>query len=206
MKALAISLSIACCIHLVACNPIKQADRKAQKNTIVDLYPQYPFDSAEAKRALTYGEVNITGVVYTKAKNDYGIRMGKPIYGNNLMITLFPVTPYFNEWYAMRKQKENKRTRVFMSDTAFHYRLTTQSDEYGRFKFEKMRPGKYFVQAILDWYLTKNYKDYVGGGTDGYYSVSYYQWKTYNENHSDRLEQFIEIKEGQKENVVLKLH
>ena len=180
---------------LVACNAQKQADRIASRNEHKTLFPDYPFDVKLARTALTEGATTIEGVVFTKPKTKlgYSAPLAERIYGRNVLVTLIPVTPYFEQWYDMRKHKENKLTSVFMSDTAFKYRLTTTSDDYGRFKFTRMKPGKYFLQAFLDWGETKSYKENVGSGETGYGTVNYYQWKNYTQNHQDRLEKFVEV-------------
>lgn len=189
-------LVLAACCMLYACNPMKQADKRAAQNTVTTLYPEMYFDSTVAKRAIAYGKSTIEGVIFTKPKNDYGFKapLAGRIYGTNLQVTLFPVTPYFQEWYRLRKKKEGKRTQVYMSEDAFRWRITTNSDDYGRFRFERMLPGKYFLQTFISWNEQKSYKQYVGTGYGTYSTVDYYQWQSYYQNHSERLEEFVEVK------------
>ncbi|MBN9297469.1 MAG: hypothetical protein J0I41_10680 [Filimonas sp.] len=186
--------SMMAAVVLMACNPVKQADRNAAKNTVVTVYPQSSFDSVAAKNALTYGTGSISGVVFKRVAKQKGSIYTTKLWGKNVKVILFPVTPYFQEWYDLRKKKEGKLTRVYMSDAAVRFRVETFSDDYGRFTFEKMRPGKYFLQAFLDWYRPVNYKQYTGYATDGYYTTNYYEWKSYNEDHTSRLEEFVEVK------------
>jgi hypothetical protein len=190
----------------MACNAHKQADRMASRHERKTIYPDYTYDVKVGRTALAEGRTLIEGVVFTKPKTKlgYGAPLADRIYGKNVLITLFPVTPYFEQWYDLRKKRENKLTAVYMSDSAFKYRLTTKSDDYGRFKFEKMKPGKYFLQAFLDWSESKNYKAFVGSGESGYGTTNYYQWQTYTQNHSDRLEKFIEV-EAQQSTLSIKL-
>ncbi len=182
-------------VFLLSCSAQKEADRMAERNTVKTIYPESAFDSIAAKQALSYGTSSIKGVVFTKPKTQFGYNapLAPRIYGKNLRITLLPVTPYFEAWYNLRKEKENKNTIVYMSKQSFRFRLEALSDEYGRFKFERLKPGRYFLQTNLAWVMPKGYNQYVGSGSDGWGTTNYYQYHTYNEQHNDRLEQFVEI-------------
>jgi hypothetical protein len=72
---------------------------------------------------------------------------------------LFPVTPYFEEFYNMRKKYENKKTTVYMSEEAFKYRVEALTDNRGRFKFEKLKPGKYYLETIVNFTATASYQN-----------------------------------------------
>ena len=178
-----------------SCSAVKEADRKANKNKITTLYPEAVFDSVQAKKAIGYGKATIKGVLFTRQKGAYGIKplMGGKVYGTNLTVSLFPVTPYFEAWYEMRKSKENKKTFVYMSDAAFRYRIDAKTDEYGRFVFEKMKPGKYFLQAMMSATFARNGQEYTGTGYTPYGNINYYRNKTYYKDQHERMEKFIEV-------------
>ncbi|MFP3577735.1 hypothetical protein, partial [Brevibacillus sp. SIMBA_040] len=92
---------------------------------------------------------NIEGVASTKQKTVYGYKAPlakKQLAPEGTLVTLYPLTPYFEEFIKLRKQKENKKTLVYISDEAYKYRIETKTDAYGRFKFEKLKPGKYFIE------------------------------------------------------------
>ncbi len=182
---------------LYACNPVKNADHKASRNEIKSLFPSQTFDSLTAKKMLTYGKGSIKGVIYKKT-NQLQLIGGKT-YGSFVTIRLYPVTPYLLEWYDLRERKENKRTKVYISDVADRYRLDVTADKYGRFEFEKMRPGKYFIHAIMT--TTQRYSRDVEVGTNSY-GTRYYQKERYSVSKNHRLEQFVEIK---KENDVVEV-
>lgn len=193
---------------LASCNPLQQANKKAAKNQTRILYPNAPFDSAVAKKALTYGTTTIEGVAYTKPKTQFGYKapFANKIFAKNVSILLFPVTPYFEEWYRLRNEKEGKRTHVYMSDEAFRFRIVEQTDEYGRFKFERMKPGRYFIQCIVTWNEQRS-RDVYRGSSYGNYgtSANHYSREYYLVSKADRLEEFINVKDGQKTlEVVLK--
>jgi hypothetical protein len=158
-------------------------------------YPQVPFDSVQAKEMLGLGKSGIEGLAYTKEKTQLGYKapLGPKILAQNVVVTLFPVTPYFEEWYKLRRKMENKKTSVFMSEQAFRFRITVNTDEYGRFKFTQMKPGKYFVQTFATYSRTGTASVYRGSGYNGYGVTDYYEYQTYTNNYSDRLEKFVEV-------------
>ncbi|WP_449398975.1 hypothetical protein [Chryseobacterium wanjuense] len=77
-----------------------------KKDKIEALYPQVHFDSLQAKQKLAKGTATIKGIAFTKAKSKWGLKVGQRIYANQIKVTLFPVTPYLESWYALRKEKK----------------------------------------------------------------------------------------------------
>ncbi len=150
-------------ILLAACNPHKQASRNAYNNTVVEIYPDAYFDSTEAKNMLVYGNTNIEGVLYAR-RDATEIRLGgnNRVFASGAVVTLFPVTPYFEAWHKLRKKKQSRLKRVYMSNEAFRQRITTTTDAYGRFVFDRMKPGKYFIMANVSWTDYKNADVEVG--------------------------------------------
>jgi len=115
-------------------------------------YPQAFFDKKMAREMLSFGNSTIEGVASTKQKGKFGIKplLGEKHYApKGTVVMLFPVTPYFDEFYSMRRKYENRKTTVYMSEDAFKYKLEALTDDYGRFKFEKLKPGKYLIRYIL---------------------------------------------------------
>lgn len=187
-------------LHLEAYAQMGEVDKIAKRNTITVIYPDVVFDKNEAKLATDEGNSTIRGVLFTKEKVNTAFGSFKPLmgaktYGRNIQITLFPVTTYFEAWYELRRKKENKRTRIYMSDDAFYYRINVTSDEYGRFQFDKMKPGKYFIQAFMEVNYQKNRTVYEGTGVNNYGGVTnYYSNEAYYVEQSERIEKFVEIK------------
>ncbi|PWS33451.1 hypothetical protein [Pedobacter paludis] len=164
-------------------------------------YPQVPFDSLQAKSMLALGTSSIEGVAFTKPKSSFGYKapLAPKILATNVTVTLFPVTTYFEEWYRLRKKEENKKTSVYMSQEAFRWRITVQTDEYGRFKFNKMKPGKYFIQSFASYSRSGTTPVYRGTGYNNYGGqTDYYEYQSYTNNYTDRIEEFVEItRDGQ---------
>lgn len=182
------------CIFLLFISCFYKA--KAQKT---ELFPQVPFDSLEAKNMLGTGKSTIEGVAFTRVKNGYGMKVGQKMLAINTDVTLYPVTSYFTEWYNLRKKKESKKTSVFMSNDAFRWRVVVHTDDYGRFKFFNMKPGKYFLQAMASYNIQGTRNVYTGSDYNGYGGgTDYYQQQRYINNYTDRIEEFVEItRDGQ---------
>ncbi|KFF28240.1 hypothetical protein [Chryseobacterium vrystaatense] len=167
-------------------------------------YPQAFFDKKLAREMLSFGNSTIEGVASTKQKGKFGI---KPLIGGRhyapkgTVVMLFPVTPYFEEFYSMRRKYENKKTTVYMSEDAFKYKLEALTDDYGRFKFEKLKPGKYYLETIVNFTATGSYQEQTGR-TDSYnvyggylYSSPIYQTFFYGYSAANRESEFVEVKQ-----------
>lgn len=182
----------------------KEPERKDK----VDIYrPEMAFDSLLARKMLARGTATIKGKAFTKPKNSMGFKAGRRIYANQIKVTLFPVTPYFEAWYQLRKDKESLRRRryVYLSDAAYKFRLEAVTNSNGEFTFPDMKPGKYFLQGFLGYVSNGSYNEYTGSGYNGYGRVDYYQQKRYSVDHKDRIEEFVEVKENG-EIVKVRLH
>lgn len=183
----------------------KEPEEKDKKQIF---YPEVVFDSLQAKSMLAKGTGTIKGVAFTKAKNNMGFRAGARILANQIKVILLPVTPYFEAWYQLRKDKENSRKRryVYLSTAAYRYRLEAITNSDGKFTFPEMKPGKYFLQGFLDWTSNGYYNEYTGTGYNSYGGqTNYYQSKKYSVDHQDRIEEFVEVKENG-EVVKVRLH
>jgi len=187
----------------------KQALLRKQTEKII--YPHQRFDSIAAKNMLAIGKGKITGVAFTRARENknFGMKTGPKIYADKLKIMLFPVTPYFNEYYALWKDKSKhnpkKNTFVQMVPDAYRYRLEAITNSSGEFTFPDMKPGKYYIFSTLDYYTTHRGNQYTGSGYDNYGRIDYYQPYTYQKYDSEFLELFVEVKQdGEVVNVKLK--
>ena len=93
---------------------VKEAQLK--KATEIVTFPTRKFDSIESKKALAIGKGKITGIAFTRPKNSYGMKVGQKILANKILIQLFPVTPYFEEYYTLWKDKsKNNPKKISMS-------------------------------------------------------------------------------------------
>lgn len=167
-------------------------------------YPQAFFDKKLAQQMIGFGNSTIEGVASTKQKNNFGIKplLGEKHYATKgTVVMLFPVTPYFEDFYSMRRKYENKKTTVYMSEEAFKYRIEALTDDRGRFKFEKLKPGKYYLETIINFTATASYQKQTGqsdayNGYGGYlYSTPIYQTFFYGYSSGNRESKFVEIKQ-----------
>jgi hypothetical protein len=202
---------LAVAVAIAATSSLFAQYKEPEKKEKVDVfYPEVAFDSLQAKKMLAKGNATIKGVAYTKPKTKlgYSAPFAPRILANKMTVVLLPVTPYVEEWYRLRKEKENIRKNrfVYLSKDAYKYRLEAITNSDGEFTFPDMLPGKYFLQGLLDYTYKGTYNAYTGTGYNSYGGqTDYYQQKQYSKDIQDRIEEFVEVKENG-EIVKVKLH
>jgi tetratricopeptide (TPR) repeat protein len=161
-------------------------------NSRKEIYPSGTFDAKLAEAALGRGLSRIVGKACTK-------KDGLIFAAAGVKVILFPVTPYLEEWHDLRDRKEGKNTGVYMSKEANQYAIEATTGSDGRFAFEGLKPGKYFIQLIHSFNQLKTAKVYTGSYTSQNGPVrettNYYYDQDYVVERSQRLERFIEIKD-----------
>ncbi|WP_265427084.1 hypothetical protein [Chryseobacterium sp. YIM B08800] len=171
-----------------------------------EIFPKTKFDSLDAKMRLAEGNVTMHGVAFTRARSIGKINPEK-VYANKITVNLFPLSPYFQEWYTLKTQKENlkKGIVVYMTTQAYRYRLTCETNSKGEFTFPKMKPGKYILMGNLPWTLSGSYNQYTGSAYGNGGVTNYYEKKYYSNDYEDLLIRIVEVKAGDKvANVKLK--
>lgn len=125
----------------------------AQKNRIS--YPKTTFNKAEAERMIASdGKGSIKGQMSQKSN-----------YMHNV-VTLYPCTEYFMEWYELKKKDKKEKKSIFMSEEANSYRiLTLINKQDGSFEFTGLNPGKYFLHTTVYQTKVANVKKQVGSET-----------------------------------------
>ncbi|GGH79198.1 hypothetical protein HNQ91_005154 [Filimonas zeae] len=179
---------------------------QAERDDTVRLYAKTPFDTVAARQALAEGNGTIKGVAFTRPnKTIYG-RTGKKLLANKIKIILFPVTPYLLEYLDLKKKENPKKLKfAYINPAAWRFRLEAITNSDGEFTFPKMKPGKYYIQGVLNWYTSGYYNRYSGSANNGYGTTNYYTREHYTTDHADLLEKFIEVeKDGQVLEVKLK--
>jgi tetratricopeptide (TPR) repeat protein len=164
-------------------------------------YPSAKFSPETARAAFARGNSAIHGIACTKYR-DRIFRAG------GTRVSLFPVTAYVDEWYKLRQKKEGKNRGIFMSNEAVSYRFDAVSGQDGRFSFQDLKPGRYFLQVFHEFTSRHAGTAYTGTSTDMINGVltttNYYQDYDYNVDHANRMEKFVEIKvDGDTEKVTL---
>ncbi|MBB4807202.1 hypothetical protein HNP38_002506 [Chryseobacterium defluvii] len=179
---------------------------KAQES--VPVFPAATFTSKQADEMLNKGTAILHGVVAKKKKNPNNTYLG-------IIVTLFPCTPYFNEWHELQKKNKKGKTLAMMSPEAYSYRIITKaSDADGTFEFRNLKPGKYYLQTTVRQGKMKEMWNQVGTSTSIGYNVYgqavtsysrpiYEDFKLFYETN-DVVASFVEINaEGQVVNVKL---
>lgn len=178
-----------------------------ERNDTVYMYPTTPFDSVATRNALAEGTATIKGVAFTRPTNQgFGLKTGKKILANKIVVTLYPLTPYFEEYLSLRKKVNYKKLKfAYISNACYRLRLTAITNSSGEFTFPKMKPGKYYICGELPWYESGTYNKYSGTGYDNYGSINYYTPTAYRNDHTEYLEKLVEVKQdGETVNVKLK--
>lgn len=161
-------------------------------NSRKEIYPSGTFDAKLAQAALGRGLSRIEGKACTK-------KDGLIFAAAGVKVALFPVTPYLEEWLDLRDKKEGKNTGVYMSKEANQYAIEATTNSDGRFAFEGLKPGKYFIQLVHSFNQLKTARVYTGSYTSQNGPVrettNYYYDQDYIVARSQRLERFVEIKE-----------
>lgn len=176
---------------------------QAERDDTVRIYAKTPFDTARARVALARGTGTIKGVAFTRPKNGYGMKVGKAIYAAKTKILLMPVTPYLLEYLDLKKKENHKKLKyVYISPDAWRFRLEAITNSDGEFTFPEMKPGKYYLESVVNWSTTGSYDRYTGSGSNGYATTNYYTREYYSKGHADLVSKFVEIT---KENEILEI-
>lgn len=172
----------------------------------VEVLPKKTFDAKEAENMLAYGNATIKGVAiareYTNTggfiKEISGIKHYAP---KGTVVLLFPVTDYLKEYHRLKKKyKMSRKYLPVLSREAFSYRVETTVGNNGEFTFERMKPGKYYLETQFNYTGTA-----VGSrkvGQTSYYNVyggylgssPIYESFKYNYNGGSVERAFVEIK------------
>lgn len=140
----------------------------AQKTEVL---PKKPFNEEDAKNRLAYGNSTIRGVAVARDYDDrrsviLGVKHTAP---PGTVVVLFPLTDHIKSYLKLRKKyKMSLKYRPVISTEAFRYRIETTVGQNGEFVFERMKPGKYFIEAKFDYVGQSTAQRQVG--TDHWYN------------------------------------
>ncbi len=96
--------------------------------------PSLPFDKAAAEAALAKGHATITGVACAYHDN-------RLFLADNRQVMLFPATPYFEEWVALRKKSDRSKESVLMSDPGLQHAGRNQDRRHRRVPVHRHAAG-----------------------------------------------------------------
>lgn len=173
-------------------------------------YPQAFFNSNQAENALKKGTCSIKGMAFAVD----AIAGERVMAREGTLVILFPYTDYLDEWLNLTNKYKNKIHSVYLLPEVFKYRKETTTDRNGNYSFSNLKPGKYYIETIVDYNTTAleteqtgtyNFcnMDRYGNMTGG--SVPTYGVYTYKYATAKRLFKVVEIdKEGGEEKANLK--
>jgi hypothetical protein len=178
---------------LLAGNVLRNADRQAEVAQPLVYRPETPFDPQQAAQAMAPGTATIRGVVFHRLDRfgNYVLLPPNPVRTmEGIDVFLYPATPHMVEFmklldkHVYRKLKmpivpQNRRPKqVFFDDAALDYRKVVKSDQYGRYTFTDLKPGRYIVYSAA--YVTSNFNVSVPVGSS---EISYGIYGTDNVTH-----------------------
>ncbi|MBN8648078.1 MAG: hypothetical protein J0L55_09000 [Caulobacterales bacterium] len=214
IKYFAIAIASFSCINVAnAQSVLREMNEKAQQNEVKIISPKLPFDEATTRNMLETGNINIQGVLYTRTASDGSdaplLNVGaKAVPAANQRVHLYPVTPYYQEFIGLVKKYRFYRGKQKISiepDIRVHeLHYYAQTDEYGRFTFYNMKPGRYMIYA--DKQVKGSYNETVATGRSvsdfnpyyGQVGVTKYENQTRYWSAIAYAEKFIELKPDDK--------
>lgn len=143
-------------------------------------FPQVFFDKNQVMKQMQPGSSSISGEAYANDPMGNGTS-----YARNSAVFLIPYSDYFAEWLALTKKFQNSGHQVYLHPDVIATGRQLTTDEYGNFRFDKLKPGKYYLETIVDYQtsevVTKHTGDVISAGPYGvnvtpihdYYSRKY---------------------------------
>jgi hypothetical protein len=118
------------------------------------IFPSVSFDAAVAAARLQPGTGTIKGVAIAKERDSKKIQIANLSESHRAwqgtQVTLFPVTPYLEEFLELRKKHGSKAA---LSNEAFSHRMLTWTDDDGAFEFTDLKPGQYYLEATVQFVM-----------------------------------------------------
>lgn len=140
------------------------------------VYPKASFDVAWADAQMSPGTATLRGTLTVKERKALikALNISKAHRApRGTIVTLFPHSKHLEEWLAMDKKLSRQATlqKAAMAPEALSYRfLTKVIDDDGGFEFTGLKPGRYFVYAMVNFVdagtvmeQTGSVDTYIGG-------------------------------------------
>lgn len=186
-------------IFICAGSAAAQQYVQPERNDTIYLTPKTAFNAEVAKAALAKGKSTIKGVAFIRPENSslgFNIKTGKKLFADRIKISLYPITPYFDEFLALKKKEKPRKLKyAFLSKEAISYRLEAITNSTGEFTFPEMKPGKYYIEGVLNWTQSGTYQQYTGSGYNSYGGrTNYYTNQNYVNQNSELLTKIVEVK------------
>ena len=110
---------------------------------------QVEFVEADYAPYACEGDCSISGQAYVRSSK------GVVKFGNGYVVTLRPATGHSSEWYLVHVVEGKRITDPDARADRYH-RVTTAGSE-GRFAFDNLPPGKYYLTCDIVWQVPTAY-------------------------------------------------
>jgi hypothetical protein len=183
-------------------------NRRAERDTPQVVAPGQPFDERATRAAMEPGEATLEGVLFSRAdaRGYDAILFDKanPILpARRQKVRLYPITPYAVEYinlFKRQRQDKSPQKKEIQAHKGFHaYSRVVDTDDYGRFRFAKLKPGRYFLAAESELRgetqveVEKGTTKYAGQTTGVHYATEARTW-----TRPVVCEMVVEIRPGEK--------
>ena len=162
-----IFLSILVAAPAFAGRLLDNADRQAEVARPLEFRPADAFDPQAAQRAMQPGSGRVRGVLFHQLNDDCrrtrGLLAIRKRANAGIELSLFPATPHLVEYVGLleahrykatpalrnpfARPSGGKREVLFYDARMLDYGLSAKTDEFGRYEFDNLRPGRYWVNA-----------------------------------------------------------
>jgi hypothetical protein len=136
-------------LALAGCMPMVMNDTRPQ------VAPTSPFDEAALRSALEPGQGELAGQAFKRTVG------GEVRYAAGVPVYLVPVTPYVRECMAIA----GSYARSDCGPRLIPYRKQTIGNGEGRFRFQELKPGDYYVETTITWGVPTQLGVQTTGGT-----------------------------------------
>lgn len=156
----AVSSPLLGCTNLAKLNEapsmVDVMNRRAKRDTPQVITASRPFDEKTTRAAMEPGDATLEGVLFSRANaRGYDALLfdnANPILpARKRKVTLYPLTPYAVELINLNKQQRQSKSlpkREVRGDKGFYaHSRVVETDNYGRFSFSRLKPGRYFLSA-----------------------------------------------------------
>lgn len=122
------------------------------------IIPSIPVDYQEAEKQMEQGKFSISGQAFLRQKN------GGVVYAGGERVLLLPATKYLIEYRKLNPIRDIENTKAFSG--FLKYGKETVADGIGKFEFEKLKPGNYYLQTKVNWEVWSSFSKsmYTTGG------------------------------------------
>ncbi len=160
---------------------LDNADRQAEAARPLEFRPAATFDPQAAQRAMQPGTGRVRGVLFhqlnDQCRRTRGLLAIRKRANAGIELSLFPATPHLVEYVDLleahrykaapknrfARRPGDKREVLFYDARMLDYGLSAKTDEFGRYEFGNLRPGRYWMNA--DASLRCYYNEQVSVGS-----------------------------------------